>query len=467
MRRAVFALFAASLAVAHVGSPDVFFEGKAGNYPVYVTIRPPAVIPGVAEIEVRAATPDVKEVFITPTPLTGPGAKFAPTPDRAKQSPQDAQYFTGSLWMMSAGSWQVKLIVNGSQGRAELNVPVPNAAKRTMGMDTALTVSLAALMVFLVVGMISIVGAAAREAQLEPGLEPQAPQRRRGRIAMVAASVLVGLMLWGGNSWWTAEAKAYDRYLYKPIGMKAAVAEGKLQLDFEHQGWLQSEKFDDLIPDHGYLMHLFVVSLPNLDRVWHLHPEMRANGRFEKALPSMPAGKYQLYADIVHRNGFPETLVAEIDLAEQKGVTLTGDDVAGALSPGLKMVFENANESIQAKKLTPLRFHLENEKGEVVKDIELYLGMPGHAAVLKKDRKVFAHLHPSGTTPMASLELAAQNLLDRNPHAVHQLHAMHAALPATVSFPFGFPVAGDYRIFVQMKRAGKVETGSFDLTVRP
>jgi hypothetical protein len=37
-----------------------------------------------------------------------------------------------------------------------------------------------------------------------------------------------------------------------------------------------------------------------------------------------------------------------------------------------------------------------------------------------------------------------------------------AALPNTVSFPYGFPSPGRYRIFVQMKHGDTVETGVFD-----
>src|SRR3954449_4853662 len=45
---------------AHIGSPDVWFEGSAGPYHVVVYVKVPDVIPGIADISVRVpgAVPD-------------------------------------------------------------------------------------------------------------------------------------------------------------------------------------------------------------------------------------------------------------------------------------------------------------------------------------------------------------------------------------------------------------------------
>ncbi len=45
-------------------------------------------------------------------------------------------------------------------------------------------------------------------------------------------------------------------------------------------------------------------------------------------------------------------------------------------------------------------------------------------------------------------------------------HSSHGAgVPATVTFPFGFPERGDYRIFGHVKRRGRVKTAAFDAHV--
>jgi hypothetical protein len=77
---------------------------------------------------------------------------------------------------------------------------------------------------------------------------------------------------------------------------------------------------------------------------------------------------------------------------------------------------------------------------------------------------VFAHIHPAGTVAMAALMMAeAQNGTGSMP-GMDMSGA--SAIPNTVSFPYGFPSAGNYRIFVQMKHGNVVETGTFDAEVQ-
>src|SRR6202021_1737775 len=93
--------------------------------------------------------------------------------------------------------------------------------------------------------------------------------------------------------------------------------------------WLANENVAELVPDHGHIMHLFLVRTPGLDRIWHLHPERTDNGTFEENLPSMEPGHYQVFADIVDKYGFPWPLVGTIDLPDIPGPALSGDDSEG------------------------------------------------------------------------------------------------------------------------------------------
>src|SRR5258708_16177420 len=85
---------------AHVGSPDVFYEGNAGPYHLFVTVRVPQVIPGVAEIEVRSSSADVRTIQVVPLRLTGQGSSFPPTPDLAFQSTESPQFFPPRLCLL-------------------------------------------------------------------------------------------------------------------------------------------------------------------------------------------------------------------------------------------------------------------------------------------------------------------------------------------------------------------------------
>jgi len=469
-----------SPALAHVGNPDVVYEGAAGPYRLLVSVRPPDVIPGVAEVEVHSADADVRTLELVPMPLTGDGAKFAPTPDKARPVEGAPQSFVARLWMMSAGSWQVRIHANGDRGPGDLAVPVPALPSRGREMQRWLGLLLVAMLALLTLGVVSIVGASLREAQLPPEVEPDAPRRRRALIAMVVTGLVVVAIVWGGRVWWDAEATQYARYVYKPIQMSATVEPTGLVMTLRDPGWLKTRRLDDLVPDHDHLVHLFVVRVPALDRLWHLHPTAMPGDRFVTPLPpELPAGRYQLFADVVHATGLAETAVAELDLPAAStlpsGAPLNADDAAGSAPPfatadatrrespldgGGRVVWEHDATPIVAGHVDWLRFRVEDADGKPTPDLELYMGMLGHAAVMRDDRSVFAHLHPTGSVPMASMTVVTGG----DPHAGH--HAAATGLPSTIGFPFSFPKRGPYRIFMQFKRRGRIETTAFDTIVK-
>jgi hypothetical protein len=506
MRRWIAALavifFALAPSWAHVGSPDVYFQGLAGPYHLTITIRTPAMIPGVADVEIRSADPGVSSIRVVPLYIVGPGAKYPPPPDPLAQSKEDPQFFSGKIWLMESGSWQVRVQVNGAQGAGEIAVPVPAAARNTLPMQKSLGVVLFALMTLLFCAIVSILGAARREGTLEPGQAPEPNQNRRGRFVMIGTAIVVLGILFFGNMWWNSEARdAARQMIYKAPPLSVSLQPGgKLVLQMGDSAWHRTRPdtvMTNLIPDHGHLMHLFLIRVPQMDRFYHLHPELTSGSTnaFTIDLPQLPGGHYQVFADIVRESGFPDTMVADIDLPDVPGVPLAGDnsevsthpipndaslsssntDVTekgdiDTLSDGYRMVWERGPVPLSANHFVWLRFRLEDPQGKPATDVEPYMGMAGHAEIIRSDRSVFAHVHPDGSVAMAALELTQKNSAAPavgNASAMMAMQMPMDKMSPEVSFPYGFPKAGEYRIFVQIKRGGHIETGVFDTLVTP
>jgi hypothetical protein len=243
---------------------------------------------------------------------------------------------------------------------------------------------------------------------------------------------------------------------------------------------------NDFLPDHDHLMHLYAIREPDMDVVFHLHPELAEAGDFRLTLPAMPAGDYALYGDVVHASGFPETLVSKISVPENMVGGHPGPDDAAAYPQALKhgllgdsyklpdgyvMIWDRPS-TLTADTAYTFRFRLVDAGGKPAADMQPYMGMAGHAAFVKTDGTVFAHTHPEGSAAMAALMLANGRdgshatapegmsmdiRMDMDQHSV--------PISNTVEFPYGFPSAGRYRIFVQMKHGATVETGAFDVMV--
>jgi hypothetical protein len=477
---------------AHVGSPDTFFEGNAGPYRLFVTVRMPEVIPGLAEVEIRSESGDVTAIRILPLRLTGAGSEYEPKPELMERSTNDPQFFTGRIWLMAFHALQLRVEVEGGRGEGMLAFPLMAEAQRTLGMDRQLGSLLFVFMIFLAVSFVLILRVAFGEARLEPSAASDSRSGVKLRWITGVGVLLVVAFLYLGNTWWNAEANAYSLGVMKPPVFRAlADPAGRLSLfppggqspvhaRLRSGGWLTwSEVLKNLRPDHGHLMHLFLVRLPAWDYFCHLHPEADPKAFFSQSLPNLPSGRYQMFSDVVTDTGLAITMVGQIDLPELTGTPLRGDDSTAAAPPSPatagtqavsalqddRMKWERDPGPLRARTALRLRFQVEDREGKPAVDLEPYMGMAGHLIILRSDGSVFAHIHPSGSVAMASLELAEKSLASTTMQDMASMRQQ--PLASEVAFPYGFPQPGDYRLFVQIKRKSQIQTGIFDAHVEP
>jgi hypothetical protein len=435
---------------AHVGSPQVTATGGAGPYRLSVMISPPPRAPGLAGVEIEASDDRVREVRLSAATPGAPSPGDTPLVARRVGGASGAR-FSAELWIASAGPWRLAVSAVGAAGAGELSVAVPQP--RPIG--AALRVSLIALRIVLALGLAVLMG------------RMGTPTRIRTPTAIVAAVGFVALAI---------ELGGLPPADCAPREVQATVAAGQLTLRLPKPALGCGRDAGRLLPDHGHAMHLFLVRLPGLDRLLHLHPT-EVEGRFVHDVPERSEGRYQLYADVVDATGTPATALAEVTLPAGPGGALTGDDAAGEgppigqadlhlgtwpLSDGARMIWRREEAPLRSGRLTTLTFRVEDARGAPTADLQPYMGMLGHAVFLRHDRAVFAHVHPTGSVPMAA---AAALTSDEGVRVDGAACPMPEHASSSVTFPYGFPSPGRYRIFVQVKRHDRIETAVFDALV--
>jgi hypothetical protein len=485
--RVSLALALAVVLSAHVGSPDVFRSGKAGPYDTDVVVRPPQVVPGIAEILVRVMDPRVTRVTVRPVYWRA-GSRGAPSADEAKPVKGSAGAYAGKLWLMAGGSYSVHVTVVGSAGQGTLVVPVAAVATGQLRLSPGLRLLLIALGTLLVAGVITAVYAAVGESQVPPGEPVTMSRRRRARIGAAVATPLMALLIFGGARWWDAEARAYARTLYRPMKTEIALRDSAgaptLVLRVVDTSWREG-RVSPLMPDHGKMSHLFLARVDTVGVLAHLHPALADPATLVTALPPLPAGRYRVFADVVHETGFQRTLVDSLELralVSPDGVARLDPDDAWFEGPTAKLptttdvqlgdvtVAWSGDSKPVAGRTGALRFGLRSTTGDSVR-VEPYLGMAGHAVVIRRDGGVYVHLHPSGTGTMASeLAFALRDRGDTTVDGRLRLADAPMTMPpekalSEIAFPYAFPSAGAYRVWVQLRVRGTVRTAAWDVDV--
>ena len=488
-------------AQAHIGSPDVFYDGMAGPYPVRVTIRMPNVVPGRAEVSAHVQTSEPVSVSFLPvysyTPVTN-----TPPPDVGRLVPGETNLYTGELWLMSFGAYSVEVRVKGAQGEGTSEIPVTSVALRQLPLPSVLGKILLFLCAVLVVGGIGIAIAAGREAALPPGATAGKSERWKGFFAAATATIIFAAALIGGKFWWRAEEGAFRHHLREgpwpdlSADVRVAGSERILRLEVGKKFFERNSKAP-LIPDHGKLMHLFLVRQGTRDAFAHLHPIRREGYTFEVALPPLPEGRYSIFCDLTFEGGTSSTatnsiLLSPVPVADGQGgpaverdpddswasttanaVTGEGMNTSVYHSPDGAQVTCQVHTPLRINQDASLNFSVTDTNGEPAA-LEPYMGMLCHAAVLRSDDAVFAHLHPTGNFSMAAQMFFADKSARESeagmadmPGMDHSMmHHMHSgSMGSSVYLPYEFPAPGNYRIWVQFKTGGRILTAVFDAEV--
>lgn len=190
-------------------------------------------------------------------------------------------------------------------------------------------------------------------------------------------------------------------------------------------------EFDEL---HEKRMHLIVVRRDGAE-FRHLHPQMDAAGAWTVPLSFDAAGVYRAFADF-SVGGEQETLAADL--------FVSGGDFEARPFPPARTDYETDGYEVRlgaggpvAGEPAPLAFTVERG-GEPVEDLAPYLGAKGHLVALREGDLAFLHVHPEES---------------------------HAVAADEIEFDAVFPTPGRYRLYLQFKHKGVVQTAEFTVAV--
>ena len=171
----------------------------------------------------------------------------------------------------------------------------------------------------------------------------------------------------------------------------------------------------DFEVEHEKRMHL-IVARRDLNTFQHLHPRQAADGSWSTDLKLDKAGSYRIYADFA-RGGKSSTLASDLRVDGRA-------DLAPLPAPSPTATSDGGYDVALKREGSELSFAISRD-GKTVEP-EPYLGADGHLVALREGDGAFLHVHP-------------------DEHG----------------FEVEFPTSGRYRLFLQFKHAGKVQTAAF------
>jgi len=188
---------------------------------------------------------------------------------------------------------------------------------------------------------------------------------------------------------------------------------------------------------HEKPMHLIVVR-EDLGVFSHEHPEVAADGSFRLRYAFPQAGEYTLFVDVAPRGAGGQVMPLRLKVGGKKGerFAIGAEKLTGEAASGSVRVSFAETQFAAGKTLRMTSKIRDAKSGVPVNDLQPYLGALGHLILVHEDGETFVHSHPDELDPKAGKD-------------------------GHLAFLARFPKPGRYRAWVQMQRAGVVETAAF------
>ncbi|HYF45689.1 MAG TPA: hypothetical protein VD926_05720, partial [Acidimicrobiales bacterium] len=219
---------------------------------------------------------------------------------------------------------------------------------------------------------------------------------------------------------------AAEGYRFVPMTTALDADGGAFHFAIEDQGGQAAVEFT---PIHERDLHLIVVNR-ELSTFHHVHPELDEDGMWTIDLPALRPGGYRAIADFQIDEGPRLALGVDLTVAGDYVPTELAEPVRTDLTDGyeVELATEHSDTGEVTAALTVRR------DGELVTDLEPYLGANGHLVALRSGDLAYAHVHP------------VEGGEDE---------------PGTVTFDAELTSAGRYGLFFDFKHHGTVHTASF------
>lgn len=214
-----------------------------------------------------------------------------------------------------------------------------------------------------------------------------------------------------------------------------------LRLEFQmvHLKDLRPVTEADLLLTHGALLHAIICD-QSLTDYHHEHPKATGKpGEWEMTFVPRFNQPYRLWINAVPKEtGREEFAMNQISLPAIPGAVAEKQTALAVKTAGMNAQMTWITESPpKAKAINRASLKISEVEGQVITDLETYMEAQAHIVGIHEDFRTLLHVHPEGPRDDEGLD---------------------------IRFSFNPPQTGFYKLFVQVKRQGIIQT--FPLGIR-